>query len=572
MHATRENQDGELPTSVSVDGLGTFFICFSVFWTLVLIGGMLFLHLNRRMPMLRIRGLSLSFGAVVLLHMYWIAVQLGYIYGPLMAPGVEFWIMGIWLPFGIALFHASNSRFLYVAEMQKRFIGDDMTSNRRPSSKKKSLIQKWRSLDYTTKMLALVCSGMGFQLFLTLFMFVVSRKFHDSFGIPGTEVHGTPAEKKAAASIGWEWWPSVFWQCFWAWIVAPIILWRARSLHDTLGWRVQTIGCCLAGLHATPMWLIGLYVPAMAPVNKYWIPPQWIAVSIMLLEIFTIFLPCWEVIKHQSLRQETLESIARWEGRNKGNPDGSISTDHSSSYVSWKKPRRKQGTSISSSSNNSVLTMDALEHTLIQNPGPLQMFSALKDFSGENIAFLRRIAEWRLKFYDVKGIDRKMSVMSEKNVPSSPTHQVDIRASFEEALRIYIDFVSSRGAEFQVNLSSTDFKKLAGIFEHAARIVYGDVQSPDPATPFETPGWRADDKSNSSQIAINTPDAVVSETSPVASVRYWGEIPEEFNGDVFDDAEMSIKYLVLTNTWPKYVKARRSMDSVESLEASSTSA
>lgn len=28
-------------------------------------------------------------------------------------------------------------------------------------------------------------------------------------------------------------------------------------------------------LHATPMWLIALYVPAMAPINYYWIPPQW---------------------------------------------------------------------------------------------------------------------------------------------------------------------------------------------------------------------------------------------------------------------------------------------------------
>lgn len=30
-----------------------------------------------------------------------------------------------------------------------------------------------------------------------------------------------------------------------------------------------------SSLHATPMWLIGLYVPAMAPVNAVWIPPQW---------------------------------------------------------------------------------------------------------------------------------------------------------------------------------------------------------------------------------------------------------------------------------------------------------
>lgn len=68
---------------------------------------------------------------------------------------------------------------------------------------------------------------------------------------------------------------SVFWQFFWAWIVAPVILWQSRGIHDTQGWRLQTIGCCIAGLPATPMWLIALYVPGMAPMNQYFIPPQW---------------------------------------------------------------------------------------------------------------------------------------------------------------------------------------------------------------------------------------------------------------------------------------------------------
>jgi hypothetical protein len=54
-----------------------------------------------------------------------------------------------------------------------------------------------------------------------------------------------------------------------------MILWQSRGIHDTQGWRVQTIGCCLAGLPATPMWLIALYTPGMEPVNEYFIPPQW---------------------------------------------------------------------------------------------------------------------------------------------------------------------------------------------------------------------------------------------------------------------------------------------------------
>lgn len=105
--------------------------------------------------------------------------------------------------------------------------------------------------------------------------FCVSRKFHPSFGIPGTEVTGTPDEQAMAARKGWEWVPSVFWQFFWAWAVAPYVLWKSRNLHDTLGWRLQTIGCCLASLHATPMWLIALYVPEMGVINQYWLPPQW---------------------------------------------------------------------------------------------------------------------------------------------------------------------------------------------------------------------------------------------------------------------------------------------------------
>ena len=36
-------------------------------------------------------------------------------------------------------------------------------------------------------------------------MFLVSRKFHNSFGIDGTEVHGTPSQQMAQGRKGWEW-------------------------------------------------------------------------------------------------------------------------------------------------------------------------------------------------------------------------------------------------------------------------------------------------------------------------------------------------------------------------------
>jgi hypothetical protein len=34
--------------------------------------------------------------------------------------------------------------------------------------------------------------------------------------------------------------------------------------------------CEIRRLPAAPMWLIALYVPGMAPVNQYFVPPQWL--------------------------------------------------------------------------------------------------------------------------------------------------------------------------------------------------------------------------------------------------------------------------------------------------------
>ncbi|KAH7015751.1 hypothetical protein EDB80DRAFT_345076 [Ilyonectria destructans] len=559
-------ESGSAEPQPRLDGLGVFWIVFALSWTLVVAGGMTYLYRRRDMPMLRIRGLPLSFSAIVLLHLYWGAVQTGYCYGPIWPSWVEFWIMNIWLPFGIALFHASNSRFLHVANSQKKRFAEeqDMKPLKIDRPKPTTLLGRFRALDYTRKVLFLVGTGMAFQLFLTVFMFLVSRKFHHSFGIPGTEVTGTESQQKSQISRGWEWWPSVFWQFFWAWLIAPVILWKARGIHDTQGWRFQTIACCLANLHATPMWLVALYVPAMAPVNDVWIPPQWIAISIMLLEIFTIFFPCWEVMRHQNLRQETLDSIAQWELNNKGlgKSSRSVATGSTTMAGSVLTAWSKDG-SVKTNSGESILTMGALEYVLERNPEPLQKFSALRDFSGENIAFLRSVAEWKSSL--------PPSAQGPEKSQDSVTQQL-VRERFNSALRIYTSFISSRDAEFQVNLSSSDLKKLEVIFENSARILYGDKQEVDPAIPFDTFGGPA--KVESSSASSNGSEvAIISDSSSghIGDMAlYWGEIPDEFDETVFDDSEASIKYLVLTNTWPKFVKDRRlSLDSDDSAESGS---
>lgn len=163
VHELVSRTGGEPPSGLLMDGVSVFWITFSTIWTAILICGMVFLYTKRKMPILRIRGLPLSFGAVVLLHIYWLAVQWGYTYGHLMPAYVEFWIMGLWLPFGIALFHASNSRFLYVAQAQKRYLrtsGESLAS----FGRRKTLLGRFRAMDYTNRMLLLVSVGMVIQV------------------------------------------------------------------------------------------------------------------------------------------------------------------------------------------------------------------------------------------------------------------------------------------------------------------------------------------------------------------------------------------------------------------------
>lgn len=226
-----------------VDSVGIWWACWACIWTATVVAGMAFLIRNRNLPILRVRGLGLSLFAITLLHLYWISGQLAYIIGAMGPPDAEYWIMGTYFPFGIALFHASNTRFLHVAKRQEKF------ARRRNAGLKprgKGFINRFKRMDYTSKMCILVGSGMIFQLFLTIFIYLISRKFHPSFGIKGTEVNGTPMERNVAMGRGWEWWPTCFWQLFWAWVVAPVILWKSRNVKDTHGWRLQTIGCTIA--------------------------------------------------------------------------------------------------------------------------------------------------------------------------------------------------------------------------------------------------------------------------------------------------------------------------------------
>lgn len=135
-------------------------------WTVAVVLGMAYLVVHRNMPTLRIRGLGLSLSAIVLLHLYWMPVQFGTMIGPLMPGDAQYWIMGTYVPCGIALFHASNSRFLHIAKLQKKYaqVGHHVIDSPPDVRRKGCLISRFRHLDYTTKIFITVGIGMFIQV------------------------------------------------------------------------------------------------------------------------------------------------------------------------------------------------------------------------------------------------------------------------------------------------------------------------------------------------------------------------------------------------------------------------
>lgn len=263
----------------------------------------------------------------------------------------------------------------------------------------------------------------------------------------------------------------------------------------------------------------------------------------MMFEVFTVFVPCWLVVRHHIMRKRAADSNAKWES-------ASQSTLRASGSLEWKSASAvEKGLTIDvlhKELGDRLFTMSALDHVLNENPRPLQDFSALRDFSGENIAFLTNVTAWKSAW------------------PLGATED-QIRDAFTRALVIYTDFISPRDAEFPINVASKDLKYLEDIFERPARIVCGEARV-DSATPFAVDKQPRNGGVDSD--GTSSDDSWIELGEMAGRIQYAGEISSAFDVSVFDRAQAHIKYLVLTNTWPKFVteiqQQRRSEESERS--------
>jgi len=256
----------------------------------------------------------------------------------------------------------------------------------------------------------------------------------------------------------------------------------------------------------------------------------------MVLEGFLIFVPAYQVVKLWRTNCEVIYSNDKWEtssqattiqvhriqGGLKGSTFELVENDQILRYAS---------------NGDRLLTMTALNRVLNEHPEPLQEFSAYSDFSGENIAFLTRVAKWKVTW------SRDLSLDQEQRADM-----------YNAALKIYIDFVSPRDAEFPLNLASAQLKNLEAVFEASARQVCGEARV-DPTLPF------AFEMPFTFDVPVSRKN---DDEEAILESRYTGDIAQQFGVSVFDQAVKDVKNLVLTNTWPKFVKEMRRRRSIDS--------
>lgn len=324
------------------------------------------------------------------------------------------------------------------------------------------------------------------------------------------------------------------------------------------------------------------------------------------MEVSVIFIPCVMVFRSRKLQKETLQEILDWE-RNQGS---GTSVDTGSTYVhKFDDYRLPSPASPTRPIRSELYSMKALEKALTTNITPLLRFSALKDFSAENISFLKHVQDWKANWTTAStnpSQSRFHLTRKSNNLP--PLLDLDSlrRQQFAFAVEIYVTFVSRQYSDFPINISCAQYKELESIFSHSASTL--DVCTHEnTATPFDsfpcpdapypddvekrsdgggamvspfryrdkdtfsvastavnhTPTTSAKPHNLTCPSVSNTSETTCLTTLPTSSsllelkprLTHDVAIPRSFGPHAFDEAERAVKYVVLTNTWPKFVAA-----------------
>ncbi|KAF2265181.1 hypothetical protein CC78DRAFT_208083 [Lojkania enalia] len=499
----------------NTDPLGIAYVALAVLYTVVISVELYFLYRHRSAFCVRIRNIKVIFAAVSMLHIYLILVLLVYPQNGLFPCSAEFWVMSVFLPSGMAFFQACNARVLKAYESQRRLRRDFLEGARKKRFRftPHGLYDAWLGLDATAKVYVGTVVGLILSFIPTIILFFASRRFHASYGVFGPVVDAISCRR------GPEWVPSIFIQLFWTAIVGPWILWKIRRINDVHYWAWQTRLAIIAGLPGTPLWMAFTYsnMPAIYSINRYFAPAGWFIPSLVVCQQVLIIIPLRDAFKSRP-RRSSVSSTTTTATLTIPSP----SSSNKSPQVVLNKELKPKA------------SMQALEFCIEHRIEPLISWAASREFTAENTIFLREVRNFKKKWASLRSVTTAQR-----------------RQMFTEASLIFFSLINPFTAETPINIEYKVFKTLQRTF---ATVEYDPYPSRSGASTPESPSNRENVVCPWEDV-LDRPTSITSDTSASSSASTRSIVPSEFTENVFDAAFESIKYLVFTNTWPKYVEA-----------------
>ncbi|KAI4233367.1 MAG: hypothetical protein L6R40_007092 [Gallowayella cf. fulva] len=536
----------DFASNYNLDGWGILQIIVDVVYTLLLLVLCGILWTQRNHPIIRMRKIPMAIAAVLVLHVYLFLVLIVYPLNGHFPCNAEFWIMSIYLPFGMGLFQAQNQQLLLISRGQQSLLTKD---SYKPLPQGKTRRQYWwnrfviwcESSKEQDAFEGLIAVGMLVQFLGSLLIYLISRKFN-AYGIVSEGT--TPV----LCRRGWEWAPSIIWQAAWNFIAGPYLLWKIRMIRDIYNWRLQTTLAILAGLPGTPLWLAAVYSDKINGVSKYWNPAMWFLPGMITMQMITIVSPLWELYKGKK-RAEILDQDLK--AFDKKQRNGIAGANVSVTTTSTK----------TKGSGSSRVPMKSMEECLEGNGLEWMAFfhfCTTKTFNGENLVFLDKCikfkTEWRKLFGSRKG-----------------SYDAIRLQMFRTAVHIYLTLIW-KTAKYPINIPSHISRDLALLFQDAATRVAASrpaiTRSGSNVTPWDEPAdpfsagdhplrpmlRRSIDKGSATELIT---EFDLSVTNDPSDPLFNYDVPSTFDDRCFDAAFESIKHMMWEQPFQDFMKSKR---------------
>jgi hypothetical protein len=264
-------------------------------------------------------------------------------------------------------------------------------------------------------------------------------------------------------------------------------------------------------------------MPAMDAINKFFPPAGWFIPSLVVCQQVLILIPLRDAFK--SRPRESSES------ENSDTATLTSTTSHSSSSFDTNKSPQI----ILNKELKPKASMQALEFSIEHSIESLISWAASREFTAENAIFLREVRNFKKKWGALR------------TVTTSQRRQM-----FTEASLIFFTLINPFTAETPINIEYKIFRKLQQTFSD---VEFDPYMPKAPGTAPASPTRERENVVCPWEDTLDRPASIDSNASMSSTASTRSIVPSQFTEEVFDAAFESIKYLVFTNTWPRYVEA-----------------